>query len=65
LKEANVDIKSRINSSNIKFWQVALQLGITDSMFSRKLRVELSEKEKARIYKIIEELAKEMEKDNE
>lgn len=56
MKIANNDIKLQAKISGVRLWQVAQRLGITDSTFSRKLRNELSEKEKERIFNIIEEL---------
>lgn len=56
MKTANNDIKLRAKVSGVCLWQIALRLGITDSSFSRKLRIELSKKEKERIFNIIDEL---------
>ena len=53
---ANQEIKEKISSSNLKYWQVAYELGITDSTFSKKLRKELPVELKAKIYAIIEKL---------
>ena len=59
--KANQDIREKIESSNIKYWQVALAYGISDVTFTRKLRVELNAKEKEKINKIIDNLIKENE----
>lgn len=59
---ANEDIREKLNTSNIKYWQVADKCGITDGNFSRKLRKELSYSEKEKIFNIINEL---MKKENE
>lgn len=56
--ENNLDIRNAIFSSNIKKWQIAEKLGMTDSNFSRLLRKELSQEQKERIISIIEELKK-------
>ena len=53
---ANNDIKDFAKLSNVKLWQVADKLGITDIAFSKKLRKELSDEEKTKIFKIIEDL---------
>lgn len=53
---ANLDVKKAINNSKLKFWQVASQLGITDSTFSRKLRKEFSAETKEKIFSIIKSL---------
>ena len=55
----NKDIREASKAAGIKLWQIADKLGINDGNFSRKLRFELSEAEKAKIFKIIEELNKE------
>lgn len=55
----NVDIRGEIKQAGICFWQVADALGMTDGNFSRKLRHELSNAEKAQIRQIIADLCKE------
>ena len=52
----NKDIREAAKAAGVKLWQIAEKLGINDGNFSRKLRFELSEAEKAKIFKIIEEL---------
>ena len=56
----NMDIRSEIKAAGLRYWQVADALGIMDCNFSRKLRHELPEDEKARIRGIIAELGKEV-----
>lgn len=53
---ANNDIRELAKNSNIKLWQIADKLGLSDIAFSKKLRKELSEEEKAKIISIITEL---------
>ena len=55
----NCDIREAAATSHVYLWQVADSLGIADSSFSRKLRKELPRAEKEKIFRIIEELAKE------
>lgn len=55
----NADIRKMAEKSNVKLWRIADYLGITDGNFSRKLRKELPEAEKQKIFAIIEELATE------
>ena len=45
----NLDIRNKISEFNLKYWEVAENLGITDSTFSRRLRKELPEEEKTKI----------------
>ncbi|WP_302685424.1 hypothetical protein [uncultured Ruminococcus sp.] len=56
---ANLDIRAKAKGAGVKLWEIADKLGITDSHFSRKLRHELPQAEKDRIFSIIEEIAKE------
>ena len=56
----NVDIRNEVKQANLKLWQIAYELGVTDGNFSRKLRKELSESEKLRIREIIVKLRKEV-----
>ena len=55
----NQDIRNEVKSASLKLWQIAEELGITDSTFSRMLRRELSDEKKAEIRSIIEKLKKE------
>lgn len=52
----NQDIRKAAAEAGVKLWQIADALGIADSSFSRRLRKELSKKEKDRILKIVKEL---------
>ncbi len=55
----NLDIRLTAAGAGIKLWQIANELGIADSQFSRKLRRELPAEEKEKIFKIIDKLAQE------
>lgn len=56
-KMENVEIRRAATKSNLRLWEVAEVLGMTDSTFSRKLRRELPSEEKSRILSAIYELA--------
>lgn len=56
----NSDIRQEIKSAGLWLWQIAEALGLQDSNFSRRLRHELSEAEKAKIREIIADLSKEV-----
>lgn len=53
---SNQDIRIAMIQANIKQYQVADILGIAEHNFSRKMRYEMSDKEKAIILQAIEEL---------
>ena len=53
----NDDVKQKASERNVRLWQIAYSLGITDSSFSRRLRKELPCDEKERIFAIIDQLA--------
>lgn len=55
----NIDIREAAANAGVKLWQIADKLGIYDGNFSRRLRKELSEEEKKKIFSIIDELVKE------
>lgn len=59
MKIANEDIRKAVKEAGLRMWMIADELGITDHAFSRKLRYELSGKEKQTIYKIVDKLTKE------
>ena len=54
MKKSNYDVREYANKKDIRLWQIADRLGITDNYFS-----EFSEEEKQKIFKIIDELANE------
>lgn len=55
----NMDIREYANKRNVRLWQIASQIGISDGNFSRKLRIELPEEKKVEIRAIIDGLAAE------
>jgi len=56
----NQDIRRTAAGAGVKLWQVADALGIADCSLSRKLRKELPQEEKDRIFGIIRELSQEV-----
>jgi hypothetical protein len=52
----NLDIRTKLKEANIKQWELADQLGIAEMTLVRKLRYELPEEEKQKIFLIIAEL---------
>jgi len=59
MKKKNIDIRIAIEVSKLKYWEIAQSLGMTDGMFSKLLRFELSSEKKHEILKIIERLKRE------
>lgn len=57
----NNDIRTRATAKGVRLWQIADKLNINDGNFSRKLRKELPDTEKQRIFAIIDEIAAEKE----
>ena len=57
----NQEIRQRAKEKGVKLWEIAEKLNINDGNFSRKLRREFSAEEKAMIFNIIDEIAKERE----
>lgn len=51
----NVEIKIEMARHGLKQWQVASILGISESVFSRKIRNELPSEEQERIIALIRE----------
>lgn len=50
----NKDIRKAIVGSGLKYWQVADKYGLTDSNFSRLLRIELANDKKEKVFEAIE-----------
>ena len=65
MKTANIEIREMIRKSGVLYWQVAEKIGIADTTFSRKLRHELSNREKTKIGLAVEILKKENEQSEE
>lgn len=49
----NLEIRIEMTKHNLKQWQVAKMLNISESVLSRKLRNELTQEEKERIIQIM------------
>lgn len=49
----NMNIRLEMTKKNLKQWQVAKLLNISESVFSRKMRTEMPAEEQERIIKII------------
>ena len=56
--KANQEIRNLITSNRLRNWEVAKEVGITDTTFSVWLRTELNDERKERVLKAIEELTK-------
>lgn len=56
----NQDIRRAAAGAGIKLWQIAEFLGMADSSLSRKLRHELPQEEKERVFAAIRSLAEEV-----
>ncbi len=65
MKQANLDIRQAAKVAKIPLWRIAALLPMNDAAFSRKLRFELSSREKIRIFDIIEELKEEADREQE
>ena len=57
---SNQEVRRTAAGAGVKLWQIADALGITDSSFSRKLRKELPQEEKEKIFSIIQRLSQEV-----
>lgn len=53
----NLDVRRKLKEVKVMQWQLADKLNISEMTLVRKLRYELSEAEKQKIFQIIEELA--------
>ena len=56
----NQDIRRTAAGAGVKLWQIADALGIADCNFSRKLRKELPQEQKEKIFSIIRKLSQEV-----
>ena len=56
----NIYVRRAAAGSGVRLWQVADALGIADAQLSRKLRKELPDEEKQKIFEIIRNISAEM-----
>ena len=54
----NLEIRQKLLEADVKQWEVARKLNISESAMSRKLRVTLTEDERWKILKAISEISK-------
>ena len=54
----NIEVRNAAKDSGIRLWQVADEIGMNESVLSRKLRKELPDAEKARLLDAIRRLAR-------
>ena len=59
---ANADIRTAAKDATIPFWRIAREINVSESTFTRKMRVELSETEKQKIFEIIKKLSEDKNK---
>lgn len=57
---ANKEIRNLIEGNNLRYWWVALHMGICEVTFTRWLRTEMSKERKAKTIKAINELIAEI-----
>lgn len=57
MERANKDVRQRAKEAGVFQYQIAEALGMSEYTIIRKLRKELSQDEKARIFQIIDRLA--------
>ena len=53
----NLEIRRKLKETKVMQWQVADELGVSEMTLVRKLRYELPEAEKQKIFLIIEKIA--------
>ena len=53
----NEDIRELAKSHNVKLWEIAEKLNVSEFTFSRRLRHELTDSEKEQIINVIKDLS--------
>lgn len=59
--KANREVRDKIFINRLRYWEVAEELGISDSRFTVWLRTPLSEERKSRVEKAINKLIEKQE----
>jgi hypothetical protein len=62
MNRANKDIREEIRAAGLFQWQVAEALGISELWFTKKMRYEFSEEDKAEVRKAIAKLSTDSER---
>lgn len=47
--KSNIEVRKAISETSHPQWAIAMKLGISESVFSRMLRIELSKKDKEKL----------------
>ena len=55
---ANEIIRTSAKSHGVSLWEIALHLGVSEATITRKLRIELTERERAKFIETINEIVK-------
>ena len=56
---ANIEIREKAMQKNVRLWELAEKMGVSDAHFSRKMRSEFEAKDKQKALKYIDEIAEE------
>lgn len=56
MTQRNIDIRNNAKQANVRFWEIAEKLEMSESTFTRFLRKELDINTKNRIFSIIQEI---------
>ncbi len=54
--KANVDVRKRAKKAGVYLWQIAAAIGVSETTFNRRMRVEMPEAEKEQVKKVIRHL---------
>jgi len=54
--KTNIDIRSAARASYVPLWKIANEMGLSEPTFARRLRTELSESEKEKVFGAIDKL---------
>ncbi len=57
MKKANQDIRDYAAKKGVYFWEIAMELGISEPTMTRWMRVELPEDKRREIEQVISEIA--------
>ena len=55
--KANNDIRAELKAANLTLWQIGIMLGVNEVTMCRRLRLELSESEKAEIRDVMKKIS--------
>lgn len=54
MNNSNIDIRNKARENGVPLWKIAESLGMSETGFSRKMRYEMNDDDKTKVFQAIE-----------